>query len=500
MVAPLSPQSFHQDIQNIIVMTPPPPSRARDRALRDRALRDKALRDKVLRAPVSSSAGDTSSGYESGTFSFPHENTCNKNRTLKCNKPCCKGKGKAKDLRVKIVTSSEVESSENAEADSSENAEAAESVDDATNSRAKSSFNFKKKGKATQIPSETETDTQTGEGSTDLETSVRYTNPPAEDPTWSISEDYRLRGLKENGESWKFITETLCKSKSDVRARWKILQNQTIISKPTKPEPVIVEVTTEPGSGETTTEPEAGEAATEEESDRAVAEVASGAETTSDNKTGDQDEESEESSEEEDEDEDDDEDDEEQVEDTEEETDFVPKAKGKAQMLVKNKWHRGPRNRKVAIENKYAKARAKAKVQDNDDSPMESGQVSDDSLEYRLEFIDLEKVKQMKYLHEEIYDEMYPADIHPQPNGYFNAQDCALLATIDSKYKRSRWLEMQANFYNVTGRMVPLEAIRDRCERAEAEKEARSDARKIERRIKRVVTWMEKQVDEESSD
>ncbi|KAM0360745.1 hypothetical protein HYE67_006827 [Fusarium culmorum] len=421
MVAPLSPQSFHEDIQNIIFMTPPPPSRVRSRA---------------LRAPVSSSAGDTSSGYESGTFSFPHENTCNKNRTLKCTKPCCKGK-------------------------------------------------------ATQIPSETETDTQTGEGSTDLKTSVRYTNPPVEDPTWSISEDCLLRGLKENDEPWKFIAKCLRKSKSDVRLRWKILQNQTIISKPTKPEPVIVEVTAEPGSGETTTE---------EESDRAVAEVASGAETTSDNKTGDQDEESEESSEEEDEDEDDDEDDEEQVEDTEEETDFVPKAKGKAQMLVKNKWHRGPRNRKVAIENKFAKARAKAKVHDNDDSPMESGQVSDDSLEYRLEFIDLEKVKQMKYLHEEIYDEMYPADIHPQPNAYFNAQDCALLATIDSKYKRSRWLEMQANFYNVTGRMVPLEAIRDRCERAEAEKEARSDARKLERRIKRVVTWMEKQVDEESSD
>lgn len=475
MVAPLSPQSFHEDIQNIIFMTPPPPSRVRSRA---------------LRAPVSSSAGDTSSEYESGTFSFPHENTCNKNRTLKCTKPCCKGKGKAKDLRVKIVTSSEVESSENAEA--------AESVDDATTSRAKPSF--KNKGKATQIPSETDTDTQTGEGSTDLETSVRYTNPPVEDPTWSISEDCLLRGLKENDEPWKFIAKCLRKSKSDVRLRWKILQNQTIISKPTKPEPVIVEVTTEPGSGETTTEPEAGEAATEEESDRAVAEVASGAETTSDNKTGDQDEESEESSEEEDEDEDDDEYDEEQVEDTEEETDFVPKAKGKAQMLVKNKWHRGPRNRKVAIENKYAKARAEAKVQDNDDSPMESGQVSDDSLEYRLEFIDLEKVKQMKYLHEEIYDEMYPADIHPQPNAYFNAQDCALLATIDSKYKRSRWLEMQANFYNVTGRMVPLEAIRDRCERAEAEKEARSDARKLERRIKRVVTWMEKQVDEGSSD
>lgn len=43
----------------------------------------------------------------------------------------------------------------------------------------------------------------------------------------------------------------------------------------------------------------------------------------------------------------------------------------------------------------------------------------------------------------------------------------AVLAAVDSKYKRSKWLEMQANFYNVTGRLVPLHLIRDRCERAE---------------------------------
>ncbi|OBS18697.1 hypothetical protein FPOA_10424 [Fusarium poae] len=411
-----------------------------------------------------SSAGNTSSGYESGTSSF--ENTCNKNRSLKCTKACCKGKAKAKDRRVKIVTSSEVESSENVEA--------AKSVEDDT----------------------------TDIASTDLETAVKYTKPSVADPNWSISEDYRLRGMKEAGETWKFIADSLCKPKNDVRARWEILQSQTVASKAASEPETGEATTTEPETGEATTDPETGQGSTE--SVRAT-EVASGHETTSDVKTSDPDEESEESSEDEDENEDENGDNDEadgRIKDTEEDSNFAPNSKGKthAKTIVNNKWHRGTRNPKVAIENKWAKARAKAKAQDNDESPVESGQeASDNSSEAspQLAYVDPEKQEQMKYLHEEIYHEMYPADIHPQPDAYLNERDCALLSTIDSKYKQSRWLEMQANFYNVTGRMVPLEAIRDRCERAEAEKEARSEARKLQRRIKKVENWMEDQVDEE---
>ncbi|GKU00323.1 hypothetical protein FLAG1_02372 [Fusarium langsethiae] len=476
MTAPLSPDSFHRSIHNIMCHNSATSGPAQVPGNTSVPAHDTST----------SSAGDASSGYESGMSSF--ENACNKSRSLKCTKACCKGKGKAKDRRVKIVTSSDI--------DSSEKAEATESASDQTTTSAQSSPNFKKnnknkgKGKAVQNRSEIEdgSSAQTGGAPTDLETAVKYTTPSVDDPSWSISEDYRLRGMKEAGETWKFITDSLCKSKSDVRARWKILQSQTIAS----------EATTKPETGEATTEPETGDATTEGESDRAAVEVASGHETTSDNETSDQDEESEESCEDADEDDADDDADEQ----TEEENDFVPSKKDKthANMFVNNKWHRGTRNQKVAIENKWAKARAKAKAQDHDDSPMESGQgASDNSSESssRFDYVDPEKREQMKYLHKQIYEEMYPADIHPQPDAYLNERDCALLSTIDSKYKQSRWLEMQANFYNVTGRMVPLEAIRDRCERAEAEKEARSEARKLDRRIKRVEKWMEDQGDED---
>ncbi|KAL4728415.1 hypothetical protein ACLX1H_005160 [Fusarium chlamydosporum] len=397
-----------------------------------------------------SSAGEDTSEFESGMSSLAEHNACNKNRSLKCTKPCCKGKGKAKDRRVKIVTSSDIESSENGD-------------------------------KATQ------TQSSTGDVSTGLDTAVKYTKPSVEDPNWSVSEDYRLRGMKEAGETWKFIASALCKPKNEVRARWRVLQSQTIAS----------EATTESETREATTEYETGDATTEGESGQAAVEVGNNGASTSDNDddTDGQDEEWEDTSEdgidlENDGDDDTDGDEEfEEDENTDEETSFVQKPKGKSfeNALVNNKWHKGTRNRKVAIENKWAKARAKAKTQ-NDDSSIESGQgASGNTSESssRLGYGDPEKLNQMKYLQDHVYSEMYPADIHPQPDAYLGKRDCALLATIDSKYKRSRWLEMQANFYNVTGRMVPLEAIRDRCERAEAEKEERSEARKIERRRKK---------------
>lgn len=77
-----------------------------------------------------------------------------------------------------------------------------------------------------------------------------------------------------------------------------------------------------------------------------------------------------------------------------------------------------------------------------------------------------EKCLQDRYLQTHIWSELYPSSLQPVPDDHFSADDCAILAAADSKHKRSRWLEMQANFYNVTGRMVPLDVIRRKCEQA----------------------------------
>ncbi|RGP60699.1 hypothetical protein FLONG3_10755 [Fusarium longipes] len=449
-----------------------------------------------------SSAGEDSSGYESSVSSFANNNTCTKSRGMKCTKSCCKGKGKAKDRRVKIVTSSEAESSDNTGATKSADEEIAASVQLSSNLRK----NQKSKGKAVQFRSETEDESsaQTGEASTGLDTAVKYTNPSVVDPNWSISEDYRLRGMKDAGETWKFIASSLCKSMGDVRARWKILQRQTVAS----------ETSTGPETSEATTEPETGDVTTEGDSEDATSGVSNGNETTSDNETDDQGEESEETSEDkiqsdngdnENEQDSSTDDSEHQTEDTNEETNFVPKSKGKApaNSSVKNKWHKGARNRKVAKENKVAKARSKSKTLEQDDSSMksdegESGNTSDSPSQ--LGYDDAERRQQMDYLYNEIYGDMYPADVHPNPDARLSQRDCEILATIDSKYTRSRWLEIQANFCNVTGRMIPLEAIKDKFERAEAEKEARCDARQLKKQMEKVKEWVDDQACRDSDE
>lgn len=46
----------------------------------------------------------------------------------------------------------------------------------------------------------------------------------------------------------------------------------------------------------------------------------------------------------------------------------------------------------------------------------------------------------------------------------FSRRDRALLSALDDRRLARRWLEMQANFFNVTGRMVPLHLIKAKLE------------------------------------
>ncbi|KAJ0168687.1 hypothetical protein CTA2_1589 [Colletotrichum tanaceti] len=46
-------------------------------------------------------------------------------------------------------------------------------------------------------------------------------------------------------------------------------------------------------------------------------------------------------------------------------------------------------------------------------------------------------------------------------------RDDKILASLVSQREATKWLEMQANFYNVTGRMVPLHMIKTRCDAEE---------------------------------
>ncbi|EWG47776.1 hypothetical protein FVEG_07808 [Fusarium verticillioides 7600] len=337
-------------------------------------------------------------------------------------------KPKARGRRVTIATASDEENGVVTDTEGN--------ITDSSNPVSKSKMTTKAKGKDKAVQTESENESSAGE------TSVLSFVACLKDPKWSLSEDCRLRSMKEAGETWAFISGSLCKTKDDVRARWKILQSQLLAKDTIKgtdtdnaAEEVSVDDTTDEDDGNDGDDEESAEG--DEDSD-------------ADDEDSDDDEESDEDDEDdENPDDDEDSDDNEESnesdeadEDSDDDTNKIPKSTGHC------KWHQG----------------------------------------------------EMKHLQEHVYGAMYPPHIYPQPNAHLVKRDCALLATIDSQYKRSRWLEMQANFYNVTGQMVPLVSFKARFERAEAEKTERSKTRELEKRLNKVEDWIAKQEHEKSAD
>ncbi|KAH7008008.1 hypothetical protein EDB80DRAFT_423943 [Ilyonectria destructans] len=299
------------------------------------------------------------------------------------------------------------------------------------------------------------------------------------DSGWTISEDYLLKGMKEGDQpaTWADIGSALNKSKSEVRARWKLIKDQV---QPQQP------------SADDTTEPEptgdsdqaGGEASPVEEDDGDDGRDKDKAPTSSVTSHGDS-------------------------------NDRNANGKGNGngkQISNTNKWHKGTRNDKVASENKQAKAKATkihreaSKILSGEEASSESSASSSSSSQSssisQLGYGNSEKNDEMRYLQDHIYADLYPAAIHPEPDAYLSKRDCELLAAIDSKQKRSRWLEMQANFFNVTGRMVPLDAIRARCERAEERERsnARPTGRDLVDRLEKVEQWVSRVSQEDVDD
>ncbi|KAJ6438695.1 myb-like DNA-binding domain-containing protein [Purpureocillium lavendulum] len=291
---------------------------------------------------------------------------------------------------------------------------------------------------------------------------------PAIDYGWSISEDHLLRGMKEGGTmTWVEIGRALNRGKNDVKWRWKILQKGDVANNPTTTDDNNTSPTNEPHSsitelsgvgkgahgpgkaGKARATPSKGNCAGATSTDEAVdaANAAHG-----------------------------------------------PRGKGKARATPLDhvgKWRKGKRNTKVA-SNKNAgssftaaaaaeydesgeDADAEQEILSGEEASSEASIIVDDKDEddedYDANYYGWPHKNRhdIKYLHNEVYRDLYPNIIDPEPDEFFGEEDCAVLASVASKYTQSRFLEMQANFYNVTGRLVPLHLLRDKILRAEAE-------------------------------
>ncbi|KAF5673205.1 hypothetical protein FCIRC_8084 [Fusarium circinatum] len=402
---------------------------------------------------------------------------CDKHLGKDCNNACCKPKPKpsARGRRVTIATASDEENGVVTDTEGN--------ITDSSKPVVKGKITTKAKGKDKAVQTESENESSAAQAdddaSTDAETSVLSSVACLKDPKWSLSEDCRLRSMKEAGETWAFISSSLCKTKDDVRARWKILQSQL------RPKETVNDTDTDNAAEEESVDDSTDEDGENDEESDADDE---------DSEDSDDDEESDEGSDgDSDEDDNDSDDDDEESDESDQDSDVDTNKISKS--TVNNKWHTGVRNLKVAKENQGAKARARAKASGREGSS--AGEANENDEHSSLSRGD---AKQMKHMKEHGYGAMYPPHFHPQSNAYLVKRDCALLATIDSKYKRSRWLEMQANFYNVTGQMVPLVSFKARCERAEAEKMERSKTRELEKRMNKVEDWIAKQEREQSAD
>ena len=70
----------------------------------------------------------------------------------------------------------------------------------------------------------------------------------------------------------------------------------------------------------------------------------------------------------------------------------------------------------------------------------------------------------------------------------FSRGDRALLEAIHDRHTGRKWLEMQANFFNVTGRMIPLHLIKAKCD---TNSPGEGDIGYLARGERKVANWTE---------
>lgn len=67
---------------------------------------------------------------------------------------------------------------------------------------------------------------------------------------------------------------------------------------------------------------------------------------------------------------------------------------------------------------------------------------------------------QSNYIYEGYQDQQYPGRL--RINEVWSRDDCEILEYLEGRYREHKWLHMQANFFNLTGRMVPAEIIQQK--------------------------------------
>lgn len=67
---------------------------------------------------------------------------------------------------------------------------------------------------------------------------------------------------------------------------------------------------------------------------------------------------------------------------------------------------------------------------------------------------------QRRYIYDTQYSIMYPDQKVLRPDRFYSESDCRVLAGLEARYRANKWLYIQADFCNATGRMVEAEILK----------------------------------------
>lgn len=67
---------------------------------------------------------------------------------------------------------------------------------------------------------------------------------------------------------------------------------------------------------------------------------------------------------------------------------------------------------------------------------------------------------QRHFIYDTLYGNMYPDQKALRPDRFYSESDCRVLAGLEARYRANKWLYIQADFCNATGRMVEAELLR----------------------------------------
>ncbi|KAJ0388087.1 hypothetical protein COL922a_001070 [Colletotrichum nupharicola] len=385
----------------------------------------------------SDAAGDTSAESTDATSSQV-SSTGDEQSTDADNEACAKKSGDANSSKQK-GKAVEVES-ESAETSAAESTSGNESTSEAASSEAgteeAAAADSTTSGEASssEVPST--------DGASDASTSVKPSTPG----NWTDSEDALIISMKEGGETWAAIGNAMNRGKNEVKKRWHVVKANQANS-------------TESG-GDTQTDKSAESTEEKEPEPTAEEKQKKGKEqqnvectkpkNAKDDATG-------------------------------------CKKKGKEQKVACDKGKikepkQKKQNKKRVVKEPIAE---KSESEDDDaesssyrermnllrdtssesESPANSGDDADAPGYYEREV-----ARQERYIRRHVHPQLYPvppAARAPSPADKRQRQDDAILAAVASRREATKWLEMQANFFNVTGRMVPLHLIKARCEAEE---------------------------------